>query len=53
MAPIKTKAKNLDMTQGKPARLLVLFAIPMLIGGIYQRMRDEGHTPWWWAALPA
>ena len=44
MAPIKTKAKNLDMTQGKPARLLVLFAIPMLIGGIFQLMYNMTDT---------
>ena len=44
MAPIKTKAKNLDMTQGEPARLLVLFAIPMLIGGIFQQMYNMTDT---------
>lgn len=44
MAPIKTKAKNLDMTQGEPARLLVLFAIPMLIGGIFQLMYNMTDT---------
>ena len=44
MAPIKTKAKNLDMTQGDPARLLVLFAIPMLIGGIFQLMYNMTDT---------
>ena len=44
MAPIKTKAKNLYMTQGEPARLLVLFAIPMLIGGIFQLMYNMTDT---------
>lgn len=44
MAPTKTKAKNLDMTQGEPARLLVLFAIPMLIGGIFQLMYNMTDT---------
>ena len=44
MAPVKTKAKNLDMTQGEPARLLVLFAIPMLIGGIFQLMYNMTDT---------
>lgn len=44
MAPIKTKAKNLDMTRGEPARLLVLFAIPMLIGGIFQLMYNMTDT---------
>ena len=44
MAPIKTKAKNLDMTQGEPARLLVLFAIPMLIGSVFQQMYNMTDT---------
>ena len=44
MAPTKTKAKNLDMTQGEPAQLLVLFAIPMLIGGIFQLMYNMTDT---------
>ncbi len=44
MASVKTKAKNLDMTQGEPARLLVLFAIPMLIGGIFQLMYNMTDT---------
>ena len=44
MAPTKTKAKNLDMTQGEPARLLVVFAIPMLIGGIFQLMYNMTDT---------
>ena len=34
----KTKAANLDMTQGSPAKLLILFAIPMWIGGVFQLM---------------
>ena len=38
MANGRRKAANLDMTKGEPARLLVLFAIPMLIGGVFQLM---------------
>lgn len=44
MASTKMKAKNLDMTQGEPARLLVLFAIPMLIGGVFQLMYNMTDT---------
>ena len=32
------KNKNLDMTQGEPAKLLLLFALPMLIGSVFQMM---------------
>lgn len=40
----KQKAVNLDMTQGSPIRLLVLFAIPMWIGGIFQLMYNMVDT---------
>lgn len=30
------KSKALDLTNGEPMRLLILFAIPMLIGGVFQ-----------------
>ena len=40
----KQKAANLDMTQGPPARLLILFAIPMLIGGVFQLMYNVVDT---------
>ena len=36
--------KNLDMTQGSPTRLLVLFAIPMWIGGIFQQLYNMVDT---------
>lgn len=38
------KKKNLDMTQGDPAKLLVLFALPMLIGSIFQLMYNMVDT---------
>lgn len=40
----KAKAANLDMTQGSPTRLLVLFAIPMWIGGVFQLMYNMVDT---------
>lgn len=36
--PKKQKQTNYDMTQGNPARLLILFTIPMLIGNIFQQL---------------
>lgn len=30
--------QNLDMTQGKPAKLLLSFALPLMIGGVFQQM---------------
>ncbi len=38
------KRKSLDMTQGDPAKLLILFAIPMLIGSIFQLMYNMVDT---------
>lgn len=38
------KSKNLDMTQGNPTRLLLLFAIPMWIGGIFQLLYNMVDT---------
>ena len=32
------KSKTLNMTEGSPVRLLIVFAIPMLIGNIFQQM---------------
>lgn len=32
------KDKNLNMTEGSPTRLLILFSIPMLIGNIFQQL---------------
>ena len=40
----KKKAANLDMTQGSPAKLLIFFAIPMLIGGVFQLMYNMVDT---------
>ena len=31
------RTHTLDMTEGKPLRLLVLFAIPLLIGNLFQQ----------------
>lgn len=38
------KSKNLDMTRGNPTRLLLLFAIPMWIGGIFQLLYNMVDT---------
>lgn len=32
------KSKTLNMTQGNPTKLLIIFAIPMLLGNIFQQM---------------
>ncbi len=40
----KSKAANLDMTQGSPTKLLILFAIPMWIGGVFQLMYNMVDT---------
>ena len=40
----RRRAKSLDMTQGSPIRLLVLFAIPMLIGSVFQQMYNMTDT---------
>lgn len=32
------KDKTVNMTTGDPVRLLVLFAIPMMIGNIFQQL---------------
>lgn len=32
------KSKTLNMTEGSPVRLLIIFAIPMLIGNVFQQM---------------
>ena len=40
----KKRGASLDMTQGEPARLLILFAIPMLIGGIFQLLYNTVDT---------
>lgn len=41
---MKEKGKSLDMTQGNPAKLLILFAIPMLIGSVFQLMYNMVDT---------
>ena len=38
------KQASLDMTQGSPTKLLILFAIPMLIGGVFQLMYNMVDT---------
>ena len=38
------KAKNIDMTQGNPTKQLVLFAIPMWIGGVFQLLYNMVDT---------
>ena len=32
------KSKTLNMTEGNPVRLLLLFAVPMLVGNIFQQL---------------
>ena len=38
------KNASLDMTQGNPVKLLILFAIPMFIGGVFQLMYNMVDT---------
>ena len=33
-----------DMTQGNPVRLMIAFAIPMMVGGIFQLMYNMVDT---------
>ena len=40
----QTKRQSLDMTRGEPARLLILFALPMLIGSVFQLMYNMVDT---------
>jgi len=40
----ENKQASLNMTQGPPAKLLILFAIPMLIGGVFQLMYNVVDT---------
>ena len=35
---MNTRSKTLNMTEGSPLRLLILFAIPMLIGNLFQQV---------------
>ena len=39
-----SKTKNLDMTQGKPLSLLVNFAIPLVLGSIFQQLYSFADT---------
>ena len=32
------KSKTLNMTQGNPVQLLLIFAVPMLIGNVFQQL---------------
>ena len=32
------KSKTLNMTQGNPIQLLLIFAVPMLIGNVFQQL---------------
>lgn len=41
---MKKQSANLDMTKGNPTRLLILFAIPMWIGGIFQLLYNMVDT---------
>lgn len=44
MKNMKQKSANLDMTRGNPAKLLILFAVPMWIGGIFQLLYNMVDT---------
>lgn len=39
-----TKAKAIDMTSGKPARTLLLFALPMILGNLFQQLYNIVDT---------
>ena len=36
--------KNLDMTQGSPFRLIILFTIPIILGNIFQQLYNIGDA---------
>ena len=40
----KTTSTAIDLTQGNPMKLLILFAIPMLIGSVFQLMYNMVDT---------
>ena len=44
MSVQKTKKASIDMTVGNPIRLMILFAIPMWIGGVFQLMYNMVDT---------
>ncbi|MBQ7058487.1 MAG: MATE family efflux transporter [Firmicutes bacterium] len=44
MSVQKTRKTSIDMTVGNPIRLMVLFAIPMWIGGVFQLMYNMVDT---------
>ena len=35
---MQRKSSSIDLTRGEPMKLLILFAIPMLIGSVFQLM---------------
>ena len=41
---MQKKSTSLNMTQGDPAKLLIVFAIPMFIGGLFQLMYNMVDT---------
>ena len=41
---MQQKSTSLNMTQGDPAKLLIVFAIPMFIGGLFQLMYNMVDT---------
>ena len=41
---MQKKSTSLNMTQGNPVKLLILFAIPMFIGGLFQLMYNMVDT---------
>lgn len=40
----KKAAQTMDMTRGEPRKLLILFAIPMILGGIFQLLYNTVDT---------
>lgn len=41
---MKNAQKSIDMTQGNPAKLILLFAIPMLVGSVFQLLYNMVDT---------
>ena len=38
------KTKNMDMTTGRPLRMIILFTIPIILGNIFQQLYNIGDA---------
>ena len=62
MAKEEKKSRIVDMTQGSPGRLILSFALPLMLGNVFQQLYTfvdtlvvgfSSYIPswirWWWA----